>query len=60
MPAKLAFDHINAVDNLSRHDPHGLHGFVGQARRREVQEGMERQFKQSMTAPDWDMEDYDW
>ncbi len=31
-----------------------------QVRRREVQEGMERQFKQSMTAPDWEMEDYEW
>ena len=31
-----------------------------QVRRRELQEGMERQFKQSMTAPDWEMEDYEW
>ncbi|KAK9917705.1 hypothetical protein WJX75_007354 [Coccomyxa subellipsoidea] len=30
------------------------------ARRHELQDGMERQFKQSMTAPDWEMEDYDW
>ena len=33
---------------------------VWQARRAEVQESMERQFKQSMTAPDWEMEDYEW
>ena len=31
-----------------------------QARRREVREGMERQFKESMAAPDWELEDYDW
>ena len=31
-----------------------------QVRRRELQESMERQFKQSMTAPDWELEDYDW
>lgn len=31
-----------------------------QVRRRELQESMERQFKQSMTAPDWELEDYEW
>ncbi|KAK9846546.1 hypothetical protein WJX81_006344 [Elliptochloris bilobata] len=30
------------------------------ARRREVREGMERQFRESMAAPDWELEDYDW
>lgn len=31
-----------------------------QARRREVRDGMERQFRESMAAPEWELEDYDW
>jgi len=31
-----------------------------QARRREVRNGMERQFRESMAAPGWELEDYDW
>ena len=31
-----------------------------QARREEVQQQMERQFKQGMAAPDWELEDYEW
>lgn len=31
-----------------------------QVRREEVQQQMERQFKQSMAAPAWDLDDYEW
>lgn len=31
-----------------------------QVRRREIEDNMERQFKQGMTAPDWEMDDYGW
>jgi len=31
-----------------------------QARRREVRNGMERQFRESMAAPGWELEDHDW
>lgn len=31
-----------------------------QAGREEVQQQMERQFKQGMAAPDWELEDYEW
>lgn len=31
-----------------------------QVRRREIEDSMERQFKQGMTAPDWEMDDYGW
>ena len=33
---------------------------VRQARRGEARAVMEHQFRQSMTAPEWEMEDYDW
>lgn len=33
---------------------------LAQARRREVRDGMERQFRESMAAPEWELEDYDW
>ena len=31
-----------------------------QARHEEVRQQMERQFKQGMAAPDWELDDYEW
>ena len=31
-----------------------------QVRQREIEDTMERQFKQGMAAPDWEMDDYGW
>ena len=31
-----------------------------QVRRKEIEDKMEYQFKQGMTAPDWEMDDYGW
>ena len=31
-----------------------------QVRQKEIEDTMERQFKQGMAAPDWDMDDYGW